>query len=204
MKKLSKKQREVLEAIKDFIRAKGFPPSVREINSIFGFKSPAASHNFLKILEKKGYIRRSGKNKSRNYEVIGFSNRNFIPVPLVGRVVAGEPVISEENIECYYDLDASITTSDEVFLLKVDGHSMIDANIFDGDMILVKKQPIANYGDIVVAFIDGELTVKRFLIENDQVVLKPENKEMEPIYITENSGDFKIMGKVIKLIRDVQ
>ena len=203
MKKLSKKQKEVLEAIKSFIQKNGFPPSVREINAIFGFSSPAAAHNFLKIFEKKGYIRKIGKGKSRSYEVIGFGTGNFVEVPILGRVAAGTPVFSEENREGVLNLDPSFTGNDETFLLKVKGESMINANINDGDLVLVKKQNIANSGDIVVALVDGEATVKRFFNEGSRIRLQPENEDLNPIYVDESSGDFLILGKVFKLIRDV-
>ena len=201
MKNLSKKQKEVLEAIKDFIRKNGFPPSVREINSIFGFTSPAAAHNFLKILEKKGFIKRVGHGKSRSYEVLGFGRSSIVEVPVIGRVAAGTPVLSEQNYEGIVNLDTSIATENETFLLRVNGESMIEANIFDGDLVLVKLQKTANQGDIVVALINEEATVKRFFKEGSRIRLQPENKELAPIYVDETSGDFRIIGKVIKLIR---
>ncbi|MFC1725196.1 transcriptional repressor LexA [candidate division KSB1 bacterium] len=203
MKKLTKKQKEVLEAIKSFIQANGFPPSVREINSIFGFSSPAAAHTFLKILEKKGYIRKVGKGRSRSYEVIGFGTGNFVEVPILGRVAAGKPVFSEENREGVLNLDPSFTGNDETFLLRVDGDSMINANINDGDLVLVKKQNTANSGDIVVALIDAEATVKRFFNEGSRIRLQPENDTFQPIFVDESSGEFMVLGKVLKLIRDV-
>lgn len=199
---LTDRQRQILDYILAEINKKGYPPSVREIGQAVGLTSSSTVHSHLAALERKGYIRRD-PTKPRALEVIDFrlSNKGINPdkvknVPLVGRVAAGTPLFAQENIEDNYPLPVEIA-GENSFMLKVKGDSMIEAGILDGDYIIVRQQATANDGDIVVALIDDESTVKRFYKKRDRVVLKAENKSMEPIIVR----DVRILGKVIGLIR---
>ncbi|ABP67627.1 SOS-response transcriptional repressor, LexA [Caldicellulosiruptor saccharolyticus DSM 8903] len=198
-KQLTKKQEEILEFIKKRIKEKGYPPAVREICEATGLKSTSTVHGHLTRLEKKGYIRRD-PSKPRAIEIVDddfYVHRNVIRLPLVGKVTAGEPILAVENIEDTITLPYDLVGTEDAFLLRVKGDSMIDAGIFDNDIIIVKRQNVAENGDIVVALIDDEATVKRFFKESDHIRLQPENKAMEPIIVK----DVKILGKVIGLIR---
>ncbi|MCL6473308.1 MAG: transcriptional repressor LexA [Firmicutes bacterium] len=199
---LTDRQRQILDYILAEINRKGYPPSVREIGQAVGLTSSSTVHSHLAALERKGYIRRD-PTKPRALEVIDLrlTNKGISPdkvknVPLVGRVAAGTPLFAQENIEDNYPLPVDIAGEDS-FMLKVKGDSMIEAGILDGDYIIVRQQATANDGDIVVALIDDESTVKRFYKKRDRVVLKAENKSMEPIIVR----DVRILGKVIGLIR---
>ncbi len=201
---LTKRQREILDFILSEIARKGYPPSVREIGSAVGLSSSSTVHSHLAALEKKGYLRRD-PTKPRALEVLDHRPRDFGPiqsrtlnVPLVGRVAAGEPILAQENIEDVLPLPIDFASDDGCFLLRVQGESMIEAGILDGDVLIVRQQQTADNGDIVVAILDGEdATVKRFFRYGDRIVLKPENRAMEPIIAREVS----IVGKVIGLIR---
>lgn len=201
---LNKRQISILEFIRSFIREKGYPPSVREIGKAVGLSSSASIHNHLQKLEAVGYIQRN-PSKPRALEVLQDSSlrqQTMIPVPLVGCITAGQPILAEENIENTYPLPASllgISGNEDVFMLTVSGESMIKAGIFDGDIILVHKQQSANNGDIVVAMIfeDEEATVKRFFKEKDKIRLQPENDTLKAMYY----DDIEILGKVIGVFR---
>jgi len=200
---LTDKQKSVLEYMKKFSLEKGYPPSVREIGAAVELKSTSTVHNHLLNLEKKGYIRRD-PTKPRAIEIYDapFQDQLFKKpmkqVPIVGKVTAGEPILATENIEDVFPLPESfIDTEEEVFMLSIQGNSMIDAGIHNGDFVLVKKQNTANNGDIVVALLDEEATVKRFFKEKGQYRLQPENSSMEPIIAT----DVAVLGKVIGLVR---
>ncbi|MFO7941319.1 MAG: transcriptional repressor LexA [Bacillota bacterium] len=203
---LTKRQRDVLSYIIESTRERGFPPSVREICQGVGLKSPSTVHSHLSSLEQKGYIRRD-PSKGRAIEIVlddaGLSPVDFddvVAVPLVGRVTAGTPILAVENIEEYLPLPRSLTrgAQDGVFLLKVEGSSMIDSGILDGDTVVVRRQNHADNGDIVVAMVgDEEATVKRFYREKDAVRLQPENRSMEPII----TRDVTILGLVVGLFR---
>jgi len=198
-KQLTKKQEEILEFIKKRIKEKGYPPAVREICEATGLKSTSTVHGHLTRLEKKGYIRRD-PSKPRAIEIVDddfYVHRNVIQLPLVGKVTAGEPILAVENIEDTITLPYDLVGTEDAFLLRVRGDSMIEAGIFDNDIIIVRRQNVAENGDIVVALIDDEATVKRFFKESDHIRLQPENKAMEPIIVK----DVKILGKVIGLIR---
>ncbi|AZT90215.1 transcriptional repressor LexA [Caldicellulosiruptor changbaiensis] len=198
-KQLTKKQEEILEFIKKRIKEKGYPPAVREICEATGLKSTSTVHGHLTRLEKKGYIRRD-PSKPRAIEIVDddfYVHRNVIQLPLVGKVTAGEPILAVENIEDTITLPYDLVGTEDAFLLRVKGDSMIDAGIFDNDIIIVRRQNVAENGDIVVALIDEEATVKRFFKESDHIRLQPENKAMDPIIVK----DVKILGKVIGLIR---
>ncbi|ADQ06961.1 transcriptional repressor, LexA family [Caldicellulosiruptor acetigenus I77R1B] len=198
-KQLTKKQEEILEFIKKRIKEKGYPPAVREICEATGLKSTSTVHGHLTRLEKKGYIRRD-PSKPRAIEIVDdefYVHRNVVQLPLVGKVTAGEPILAVENIEETMTLPYDLVGTEDAFLLRVRGDSMIEAGIFDNDIIIVRRQNVAENGDIVVALIDDEATVKRFYKEHDHIRLQPENKAMEPIIVK----DVKILGKVIGLIR---
>ena len=197
---ISLKQQQILAVIQSAIKAKGYPPSVREIGEAVGLKSPSTVHMHLNKLEQLGAIRRESE-KNRAIDVVGSSTLRNAPmtmVPLVGRVTAGQPILATENIEDSYPFPVDLVGQEDVFMLKVDGESMIQAGIFDGDYLIVRDQDSARNGDIVVALVDGEeATVKRFFHEKDRVRLQPENDRMDPIY----SRDVAVLGKVIGVYR---
>ncbi|WP_434512476.1 transcriptional repressor LexA [Desulfitobacterium sp. AusDCA] len=197
---LSQRQNEILSFIKQEIRRKGYPPSVREIGDAVGLMSSSTVHGHLQTLEDKGYIRRDA-TKPRAIEVLESSSdlpeKKVVQVPIVGRVTAGLPILAEENIEDTFPLPAEMVNSDNVFFLKVRGESMINAGILNGDFILVRQQNTAINGDIVVALIGEEATVKRFFKEKTLIRLQPENPMMEPIY----SQDVMVLGKVTGVFR---
>lgn len=198
--KISTKQKEILEYIKSQILNKGYPPAVREICEAVKLKSTSSVHSHLESLEKNGYIRRD-PTKPRAIEIIddsfNLSRREIVNIPIVGTVTAGQPILAIENIEGYFPLLAEEVPANETFMLKVKGESMINVGILDGDKIIVKKQPSANNGDIVVALIEDSVTVKTFYKEKNHVRLQPENDSMEPIIVDE----LNILGKVIGLYR---
>lgn len=198
--KISTKQKEILEYIKQEILNKGYPPAVREICEAVNLKSTSSVHSHLETLEKNGYIRRD-PTKPRAIEIIddnfNLTRREVVNVPVVGRVAAGEPILAVENIDNYFPIPAEFMPNAESFILKVKGESMINAGIFDGDQILVKKQPDAMNGDIVVALIDDAATVKTFYKEDGHFRLQPENDTMDPIIIE----DCSILGKVFGVFR---
>jgi repressor LexA len=200
MKDLGNKQKQIYDYIKDEIKTKGYPPSVREICDAVDLKSTSTVHGHLDRLEKKGYIRRDA-TKPRAIEIMedDFYNnrRELVNVPIVGKITAGAPILAVENIEDTFPIPIEYVNNDHVFMLNVKGESMIGAGIFDKDLILVKQQPNADNGDIVVALIDDSATVKRFFKEKDHIRLQPENPTMSPIIVNEVS----ILGKVIGLFR---
>lgn len=198
--KITAKQTEVLEFIKQEILKKGYPPTVRDICEAVNLKSTSSVHAHLESLEKNGYIRRD-PTKPRAIEILdddfSLTRREVVNVPLVGRVAAGEPLLAQQNIENYFPMPVEMMPNAEVFMLKVRGESMINVGIYDGDMILVQKQPTARNGEIVVALVDDSATVKTFYKEKDYIRLQPENDNLEPIIVK----DCEIMGKVIGLLR---
>jgi repressor LexA len=197
---LTARQKELFDFLKEFFREKGFPPTLREIASHFGLKGPRGPQKTLNILERKGYIRKI-PGESRAIEILGFSSSNIISVPIVGRVRAGEPILAIENIEGYFNLDRSFASSKDVFLLRVQGDSMIDVHIQDGDFALVKPQSNAENGEIVVALIEDEATIKRIFIERDLIRLEPANPHMEPIVIKKGEKKVSLVGKVVGIFR---
>ena len=197
---LNDKEKKVLEYIKKQIKDTGYPPSVREICAALGFKSTSSAHQYIWRLAEKGYIDK-GDLKTRAIRVVG--TESTISVPIVGKVAAGEPILATENIEDYMSIGESFFTKDALqndnFILKVQGESMIEAGINDGDYIIVTKQSTARNGQIVVAMIEGEATVKTFYKEDGYIRLQPENSTMDPIIVK----DCKILGKVIGLFRKI-
>ena len=198
--KISDKQREILEFIKQEILNKGYPPTVRDICEAVHLKSTSSVHSHLETLEKNGFIRRD-PTKPRAIEIIdenfNLTRREFVNVPLIGQVAAGQPILAQENIETYFPVPSEYMPNSQSFMLRVKGESMINAGIFSGDNLLVKQQNTANNGDIVVALIDDSATVKTFYKENGHIRLQPENDTMDPI-IVENCT---ILGKVFGVFR---
>ncbi|PLR94815.1 transcriptional repressor LexA [Bacillus sp. T33-2] len=204
MAKLSKRQQDILEFIKEEVRKKGYPPSVREIGEAVGLASSSTVHGHLARLESKGLIRRD-PTKPRAIEILEIEQAAHIPkynvinVPVVGKVTAGQPITAIENVEEYFPLPDRLVPSDvQVFMLEVMGDSMIEAGILDGDYVIVKQQQTANNGEIVVAMTEeDEATVKRFFKEKEFFRLQPENSSMDPIILRNVS----ILGKVIGVYR---
>lgn len=200
--KISDKQKEILEYIKGRILTQGYPPSVREICLAVKLKSTSSVHSHLETLEKNGYIRRD-PSKPRAIEICDDSfqllRTESVPVPLVGNVAAGEPILAESNITEYFPVPSGYVKHGDSFLLNVRGESMINAGILNGDKVLVHSQPTASNGDIVVALLEDSATVKRFFKENDHIRLQPENDTMDPILV--DSDDVSILGKVYGVFR---
>ena len=198
--KISSKQKEILEFMKNEILSKGYPPAVREICEAVDLRSTSSVHAHLETLEKNGYIRRDPA-KPRAIEIVddnfNLTRREIVNVPIVGTVTAGQPILAVENIESYFPIPMDYMPNQETFMLKVKGESMINAGIFDGDTILVQKQSHAKNGDFVVALIEDSVTVKTFYKEKDYYRLQPENDYMDPIIVP----DVEILGKVIGLFR---
>ena len=203
---LSAKQLKILEFIKTELQNKGYPPAVREICKAVNLKSTSTVHGHLERLEKKGYIRRD-PTKPRAIEILDkdnsifdFSRKEIVDVPIVGRVTAGEPILAVQNIEDTFPLPIDFVGNDSVFMLKVKGESMIGAGILDGDFVLVRQQNTAMNGEIVVALLDEEATIKRFYKEKGYFRLQPENQFMEPIIVK----DVFILGKVTGVYRKIK
>ncbi|BES65308.1 transcriptional repressor LexA [Gottschalkiaceae bacterium SANA] len=201
---LSNKQLNILNYIKQSLMDRGYPPAVREICTAVGLKSPSTVHAHLSSLEKKGYIRKD-PTKPRAIEILDrddFSfatKREVINVPVVGKVTAGAPILAIENVEDSFPVPADFIGNKQCFMLTVRGDSMIDAGIHDGDYILVSQQKTANDGEIIVALLDDEATVKRFFKEKDRIRLQPENDLYQPIY----SSDALVIGKVVGVFRQL-
>ncbi len=205
MSKISSRQQAILNFIKNEVKDKGYPPSVREIGEAVGLASSSTVHGHLERLEKKGLIRRD-PTKPRAIEILdgepgeGAFSVSVARVPLIGRVTAGVPITATENIEDYFPLPSHFVGDQSVFMLSVVGESMIDAGIHHGDYVIVRQQQTANNGDIVVAMTEeDEATVKTFYKERDHIRLQPQNPSMEPIRLKNVS----ILGKVIGVFRDI-
>ena len=198
--KISAKQQEILEYIKDEILHKGYPPAVREICQAVNLKSTSSVHSHLETLEKNGYIRRD-PTKPRANEIMddtfNLNRREMVNVPILGNVAAGEPLFAEENIEDYFPIPAEMVPNSEVFMHHVRGESMINVGILDGDNVLVQQQSTAKDGEMVVALVEDSATVKTFYKEDGYIRLQPENDTMEPIIVP----DCQILGKVFGIFR---
>lgn len=198
--KISKKQAEILEFIKERILEKGYPPAVREICEAVNLKSTSSVHAHLETLEKNGYIRRD-PTKPRAIEICDDSfqlvRHEMTSIPIVGTVAAGQPILAEENIEGYFPIPVDMAPNAESFVLKVKGDSMINAGIFSGDQIFVERTNVARNGDTVVALVDDSATVKTFYKENGHIRLQPENDDMDPIIV----DHCEILGKVYGVFR---
>ena len=197
---LNVQEKRVFDYLKEQIREKGYPPSIREICAALNFKSTSSVHQYIARLAEKGYIDK-GDLKTRAIKIVG--DEPTISIPIVGKVAAGEPILAQENIEDYFSIGESFFSQsdlkNETSVLKVQGESMINAGINNGDYIIVSKENTARNGQIVVAMIDGNATVKTFYKEKDHVRLQPENDTMEPIIVK----DVQIVGKVVGLFRKI-
>ncbi len=201
-KKLTDKQRAVFEFIRDQIRDRGLSPTIREIGQRFGISSTNGVRLHISALIKKGYLRKHpliSRGLELTQSLLGEVGR----LPLVGSVPAGAPIDAVENHEGEIAVDRTFLPKGDTFTLRVTGDSMKNAGIFDKDFVIVRKQQVASSGEIVVAIIGGEATVKRYFPEGKQVRLQPENDAFEPIIVNKRSGDFRIAGKVVGLMRRI-
>ena len=200
-RKITAKQEEILNYIKNEILERGFPPAVREICQAVGLKSTSSVHSHLESLEKNGYIRRD-PTKPRAIEILDDSfqmvRREMVNVPVVGTVAAGQPILAEQNIDSYYPIPAEFMPNEQTFILKVKGDSMVNAGILNGDSVVVKQQSTAHNGEIVVALVEDSATVKTFYKEDGHIRLQPENDAMDPIIV---QGELQILGKVFGVFR---
>ena len=201
--KITDRQQEIYEFIRTRIDGRGIPPTIREIGEAFGIRSTNGVEKHLQALEQSGFVMRE-PGKSRGISLRADGRRPLATVPLLGRVAAGMPVLSPENHEGELTVDISLfslRTPHNLFALKVRGESMIDAHIVDGDTVIVRALSVARSGDIVVALVNGEATVKRLFVENNRVRLQPENSSMKPINV--DRGDFRILGRVVGVVRKI-
>lgn len=201
--KISAKQQQILDYIKEEILKRGYPPAVREICKAVDLKSTSTVHAHLERLEKNGYIRRD-PTKPRAIEIVDDSfnqvRTEMVSIPVIGRVAAGEPIFADQNIESYFPVPASMVPNGDSFVLNVKGDSMINAGIFSGDQIFVHACDTAKNGDMVVALVDDSATVKTFYKESDHIRLQPENDTMDPIIV----DDCQILGRVYGVFRMVK
>lgn len=204
--KISTKQQEILDYIKNEILNRGFPPSVRDICEAVHLKSTSSVHSHLATLEQNGYIRRDPA-KPRAIEIMddnfNLIRREIVNVPILGTVAAGEPILAVENIESYFPLPTEFLSNHPVFMLRIQGSSMINKGILNGDYVIVEKKPSAENGEMVVALVEDSATVKTFYREEGYVRLQPENDTMEPIILHEEEG-LQIIGKVIGVFRTIK
>ncbi|MCR4717664.1 MAG: transcriptional repressor LexA [Lachnospiraceae bacterium] len=198
--KITAKQQEILDYIKEMTLSRGYPPSVRELCTAVNLRSTSSVHSHLETLEKNGYIKRD-PTKPRAIEILdddfNLARREVVNIPVVGNVAAGEPLLAEQNIEQYFPLLPEFLKSNEVFMLRVRGDSMINCGIFDGDLLVVERTSQARDGEIVVAIIEDGATVKRFYRELNHIRLQPENDALDPIIVDK----CEICGRVIGLFR---
>ena len=198
--RITDKQREILEYIKQEILNKGYPPTVREMCDAVHLKSTSSIHSHLESLEKNGYIRRD-PSKHRTIEIVddnfNLTRREVVNVPVVGSIAAGQPLLAVQNIDNYFPIPSEYMPNQDTFMLHVKGESMINAGIFDGDVILVKQQNTARNGEIVAALVDDSATVKTFYKEAGHIRLQPENDTMDPIIV----ADCQILGVVFGVFR---
>ena len=201
--KISKKQSEILEYMKNEILNRGFPPSVREICEAVSLKSTSSVHSHLETLEKIGYIRRD-PTKPRAIEIVddnfNLVRRETVNVPIIGKVAAGEPLLAVQNVEGYFPIPSEYMPNKQTFMLVVQGDSMVNAGIFSGDYVVVEKQENAENGDKIVALVEDSATIKTFYKEKDHIRLQPENDYMDPILIHPEQ-QFQVLGKVIGVFR---
>lgn len=209
-KKLNEKQQKILNFVNKQVEEKGYPPSVREICRAVGFKSTSTVHGYLQQLEEKGIIKKDpakpralkvigGKPKNSVSNVDGlYSKKELVDVPIIGKVTAGQPILAVENIEGTFPLPVEYVHNSKAFMLRVKGDSMVEAGILNNDLVLVKQQPTANNGEIVVALLEDEATIKTFYKEKNFIRLQPENQHMEPIIVKDNMS---ILGKVVGVFR---
>ncbi len=198
--KITAKQEEILNFIKEEILRKGYPPAVREICEAVHLKSTSSVHAHLETLEENGYIRRD-PTKPRAIEILddefSLTRREMIQIPIVGHVAAGEPIFAEQNIEDYFSMPAEMLPSGNLFILHVHGDSMINMGILDGDSVICRQQDTAENGQVVAALVEDSATIKRFYKENGRFRLQPENDLLDPIWV----DDCHVLGKVVGLVR---
>jgi repressor LexA len=204
-KELTDRQQVIFDFISRIIRSRGAPPTIREIMDEFEISSTNGVRTTLAALERKGHIRRLPR-LSRGIELVESAETEMlaletIEVPILGRVAAGAPILAAENLEGVVHVDKSMATGGDLFALRVQGESMKNAGILDGDLVVARQQEQANRGEIVVAVIEDEATVKRFYQDPDGVRLEPENESFHTIHVTADSGEFRIAGKVVGLMR---
>jgi repressor LexA len=202
MDDITARQRRIIEFIRKTVRDRGYPPTVREIGEAVGLASSSSVHAQLANLERRGLVKRDPtKPRAMELRGPGSSRRNGVEVPLVGRIAAGTPLLADHNIEEYLTVPTGFAGSDDHFALRVSGDSMTGAGIFDGDLVVVRRQDAADEGDIVAVLLpsqgEDEATVKRFHKAGGRVMLVPENPSMEPFQMTEGS----ILGKVVAVLR---
>ncbi|MBO6154949.1 MAG: transcriptional repressor LexA [Lachnospiraceae bacterium] len=198
--RITEKQQEILDCIKQEILNKGYPPTVRELCDAVNLKSTSSIHSHLETLEKNGYIRRD-PSKPRTIEIVddnfNLTRREVVNVPIVGEIAAGQPILAVQNIDNYFPVPAEYMPNQQTFMLKVKGDSMIKAGIFNGDTLIVKQQDTARNGEIVAALVDDSATVKTFYKEDGHIRLQPENDNMDPIIVP----DCQILGVVFGVFR---
>lgn len=201
MSQLTTRQQEVLEKIRTFIIQKGVPPTVRELGKLLGI-GPSGVHEHLQAIKRKGYLRQDSR-RSRSLEITGWKRpgEDAVNIPLIGRVAAGRPFMAEENFEGIVALDKSFVRGKNTFLLRVQGDSMIEAGILEGDMALVRIQHRAENGEIAVVQVDGEATLKRFFRKGRRIILQGANRAFEPMVFSADSKEIRIIGKVVGIIR---
>lgn len=200
---LTKKELEIFEFLKYTINDKGYPPTVREICQGVQLKSPSSVHGYLERLEEKGYISRASMKTraisiSEPYNDMGSNKKSTVDIPILGKVSAGQPILASENIEDYMPISIDIGKDRDLFILKVNGDSMIEKGILDGDYVMIEQRKSAKNGDIVLALIDDSATIKTFYKEDNRYRLQPENESMDPIY----TDEVDILGHVIALYRN--
>ena len=200
---LTQTQNKVLHGITKFVQNQGFPPTIREIMEMFGYASVNNVQRILTVLERKGYIRRNFRGGARCIEIVGStlnSTSKINQLPLLGHIAAGTPLFAEENIEGFITLDQGLIGTSGDFVLRVKGNSMQDAYIFNNDLIIIKRTNFPQNNDIIVALLDEEATVKRFIMEPNCIRLQPENPDYQSIIIDKNDLYFKVLGKVEAVI----
>lgn len=203
IKGLTQTQQKVLQGITSFFEERGFPPTIREIMDMFGYASVNNVQRILTVLEREGYIRRNRRGGARCIEIVQEHTATRIKIkrlPLLGQITAGVPIFAEQNIEGYVNIDQTLIGTSGDFILRVKGDSMRDADIFNNDLIIVKQMNFPKHNDIIVALLDEEATVKRFILESNYIKLQPENSDYQPIIINKNDLYFRVLGKVEAVI----
>jgi repressor LexA len=207
-KQLTKRQQTVLEAIRSWIRERGYPPTIRELGKTLGIKSLRGVTTHLDAIAKKGFLKRESRARSISLSDLVAPFERALRVPVIGRIRAGEPVLAQEHVEGHVVIDGSwlggskASNGAEHFALKVQGDSMINAGILQDDFVIVRQQPVAQDGDIVVALMGDEATIKRFFRDGDHIRLQPEHPSMEPIIVTKQQS-IAVLGKVVAVFRQL-
>jgi repressor LexA len=202
--KITKKQERVLNFLKKFILDTGYPPTVREISESLGLAGPNSAKKFLDILERKGCIRRAAKS-SRAIELLDEAKGVFARmIPIVGNIRAGTPLLAVENIGGSIAVDSSMARKEDMFFVRVQGQSMLDAHIMEGDLALIRPQENVEQGEIAAVLIGDEATIKYFFMENNSIRLQPANPAMDPIIIHDTNEEVKVIGKVVGIVRDME